>query len=212
MNTISDSITTPLGEVVTKLEINNDSIELLWKKPYPNARSEVYRTDSFFIEKLYFDVDPTIKKYDLQGWHGWIWRMEKRTNISEKLKISCELVTKEHLQYDITSGDKLEAFEASNKHTILHIGTEDAEAMSKRAADNIWLPPRLAEQITFETPLSVAYEGKIKTRVPADLQKPEQFYVQYICAYAKKTPKAQSEDSWLAVDFDFEELEDWVGF
>jgi hypothetical protein len=56
----------------------------------------------------------------------------------------------EQTAFDISSGEHLDAIEASNDSWTLHIGTEDGEIMSSRAENNDWFPSRLRSTVGFD--------------------------------------------------------------
>ena len=57
--------------------------------------------------------------------------------------------TVENVDFDVATGEHLDAIEASNNDWILHIGTEDGEVLNFRAGENDWFPNRLQNKVDF---------------------------------------------------------------
>ncbi len=116
----------------------------------------------------------------------------------------------ENIYFDLANGEHLDAIEASNNDWILHIGTEDGEMMNSRAVNNNWFPHRLQNKKEFYLSFTEMEKNGLVTKIP-DLKIDERLYLQYICAYDKRSNDPTNVNTWLAVDEFKDELENWIG-
>lgn len=209
---INKNYKTPIGIVNCGLASNKPMIEFIENKTYKNGQSEILKTNNFQIELIKFKVKiPLYNGDSLTDSKGWIWRITKRRNGSETIQLNCNLIDFDtNNDFDIATGEHLDAIEASNNDWILHIGTEDGEMLNSRAKANDWFPERFHDNVEFYQSITDMNKDGFTTKIPA-LQLKERLHIQYICAYDKRSDNNEKINTWLAVDEFKDKLENWVG-
>ena len=97
------------------------------------------------------------------------------------------------------SGQFLDAQAFENAEVKLMIGTEDDEAMSRRASSDMWMPKRLTRYIeTTHVPAEYRNDG-LATCIPS-LEMGERCQLQFVVAWEEQAPDCIS--SWFAVEQD----------
>lgn len=203
---------TPLGIVNCGLTSDKKSIDLVDKKTYENGQSEIYKTIDYQIEIIQFKIRvPLYNGGTLTDSNGWIWRINRLKDNSERIQLDCLLKdTVENVDFDVATGEHLDAIEASNNDWILHIGTEDGEILNFRADENDWFPNRLQNKVDFYQSITDMKRNGFITKIP-DLRTDEKIHIQYICAYDKRGSNPENVNTWLAVDEFKRKLENWIG-
>ena len=177
---------------------------------YENGSSETFKTNGHKIEIVSFKIKVPLYNGDsLTDSFGWIFRIEKTTEIVEKLETYCLLdQINDEITFDTATGEHLDAIQADNNEWTLHIGTEDGEVLNLGAENNDWFPPRLQNKVNFYQSITTMKQNGFVTKIP-DLNKGEQIYIQYLTAYDKRDE--QKVNTWLAVDEFKRKLENWIG-
>ena len=203
---------TPLGTVNCGLTSDKSIINMIKNRTYKNGQSEIYQTFDFQIELIEFKIKTPLYNGDtLTNSKGWIWRIIKQRSNLEHLKFDCKLNDPvRDIEYDVATGEHLDAIEARNNDWVLHIGTEDGEIMNSRANKNDWFPIRLKNKIDLFQPITKMNENGLVTKLPG-LRIGERLHIQYICAYDKTSIDINKVNTWLAVDKLKRELENWIG-
>lgn len=201
---------TPLGIISCRLTSDKSEIKLVKQDNYKNGFSETFQTNSFQIELIEFKVNvPLINGDSLTDSKGWIWRLIKTNDNVEQIHLYCRLIDSyENVDYDIATGEHLDAIEASNNDWILNIGTEDYNILHSRASKDDWFPKRIANVINDKSLLTQLEKNGISSVIP-DLIKGEKIHIQFIVAFDYKQP--EKVNTWLAVDQYIRELEKWIG-
>ena len=209
---IDNNYKTPLGIVNCSLTSNKTSIDLIDKKNYEKGQSEIYKSSDFQIEIVQFKIRlPLYNGGSLTDSNGWIWRIIRKDDNSEEIQVDCKLIDPiDNIDYDVATGEHLDAIEASNNDWILHIGTEDGEMMNSRAGNNNWFPPRLQNKKDFYLSFTEMKKNGFITKIP-DLKIDERLHLQYICAYDNRSNDPENVNTWLAVDEFKNKLENWIG-
>lgn len=200
---------TPLGTVNCGLTSDKSLITLIENKTYENGQSEVYKLTDYQIE--FKARMPLYNGGMLTDSNGWIWRIIKKQDSSEKIQLDCRLTEPiADINYDIATGEHLDSIEASNNEWILHIGTEDGEILNSRAVDNDWFPSRLKNKVDFYQSITDMKKDGFVTKIP-DLKMDERLHIQYLCAYDRRNNDRDNVNTWLAVDEFKRKLENWIG-
>lgn len=209
-NLIIKRFETPLGIIACGLKSDNLEIRLIKQDNYKNGFSETFRTKSFQIELIEFKVNvPLINGDSLTDSNGWIWRLTKTNDNVEQIHLYCRLINPiENVDYDIATGEHLDAIEASNKDWILNIGTEDCDILNSRASKDDWFPKRIANVVNDNSLLTHLEKNGISSVIP-DLINGEKIHIHFITAFDQKQP--EKVNTWLAVDQYIRELEKWIG-
>ncbi len=102
---------TPLGEIICKLQSSFSNVEKIEDKEYENGRSSTYRINGYIIDLIEFKIkQPLYTGETVAGSNGWIWRIEKREQSNEKLKLSCMLTNYlDNISFDAATGEHLDA-------------------------------------------------------------------------------------------------------
>ncbi len=200
---------TPLGVVRCGLICSRQDSVIETKK-YENGSSEIFKTDGHKIEIVSFKIRVPLYNGDtLTDSFGWIFRIEKTTDIDEKLETYCLLdKINDEITFDTATGEHLDAIQADSNEWTLHIGTEDGEILNSRAEKDDWFPPRLKNKVDFCQSITEMKQNGFVTKIP-DLNKGEKIHIQYLTAYDKKDE--QKVNTWLAVDEFKRKLENWIG-
>lgn len=200
----------PLGDVVCKLTSNLPTIEKIETKALKNGKLITYQSSGHKIELIEFKIpQPLYNGETLTDSKGWIWRIEKTGISDECLTLNCSLNNySENVMFDTATGEHLDAIEVSNDKWILHIGTEDAEALNLRAKTNDWFPKRLKNTNDLYKSITEIKKTGLVTQIP-NLKKGERIQIHYLTAYDRK--KEQSVNTWLAVDMTKKDLDNWIG-
>lgn len=209
---IDKTYKTPLGIVNCGLTSNKSLIDLVDKKSYENGLSEIFKSTDFLIEIVQFKIRlPLYNGGSLTDSNGYIWRINRLQDNAEIIQLDCLLNdTVENVDFDVATGEHLDAIEASNKDWILHIGTEDGEVLNFRAGENDWFPNRLQNKEDFYKSITDMKRNGFITKIP-DLRTDEKIHIQYICAYDKRSNDPENVNTWLAVDEFKRNLEIWIG-
>lgn len=113
MADINREFKTPLGVVHCGLICNrqDNSIET---KIYENGSSEIFKTEGHRIEIVSFKIRvPLYTGETLTDSFGWIFRIEKTSDIGEKLETYCLLdKTSGEIAFGIATGEHLDAIQA----------------------------------------------------------------------------------------------------
>ncbi|MDJ1469717.1 hypothetical protein [Xanthocytophaga flava] len=199
----------PLGIIKCGLNSQKD-IKLVETKSYRNGKSEMFKTSEHKIEIIEFKIPlPLYNGEMITDSLAWIFRIEKISAINELLETYCLLdIISNNIKFDVTTGQNLNAIEASNNEWILHIGTEDGEMLNLRAQDNNWFPQRLESNLELYQKMTETRKNGFMTKIP-DLQEGEKIHIQYLTAYDKK--EIDNVNTWLAVDEEKRNLEKWIG-
>lgn len=209
MTNIERQFETPLGVVRCGLNCAHydTSVET---KEYKNGHSEIYKTAGHKVEIISFKIRvPLYNGDNLTDSLGWIFRIEKNSDTHESLETYCLLDKKtDDIEFDIATGEHLDAIEAYNQDWTLHIGTEDGEVLYSRAENDDWFPTRLKNKVESYQSITVMKRNGFTTRIP-DLAKDEKVHIQYLIAYDKRD--MEKVNTWLAVDEFKEKLEYWIG-
>ena len=155
------------------------------------------RTDKHKIEIVSFETRvPLYNGENLTDSFGWIFRIEKTTDIDEKLETYCLLdKINDEITFDTATGEHLDAIQADSNEWTLHIGTEDGEILNSRAENDDWFPPeRLKNKVDFYQSITEMKQNGFVTKIP-DLNKGEKIHIQYLTAYDKKD---EAESKYLA--------------
>ena len=200
---------TPLGVIFCGVNFCQP-FSIIDKKEYENGISEIIKTESHLIEIISFKIRlPLYNGQTITDSQGWIFRIEKTKNLNDKLEIFCKLEeNNKNIEFDITTGENLEAISAENSEWILHIGTEDGEILNSRAENGDWFPPRLSNTVNFYKSITEMKKNGFITKIP-DLKMGEKLHLQYLTAYDKNDVK--NGNTWLAVDEFKLKLENWIG-
>lgn len=200
---------TPVGVVRCGLICNRQASSIETKK-YENGSSEIFKTDGHKIEIVSFKIRvPLHNGENLTDSFGWIFRIEKTTDLDEKLETYCLLdKINDEITFDTATGEHLDAIQADSNEWTLHIGTEDGEILNSRAENDDWFPPRLKNKVDFYQSVTEMKQNGFVTKIP-NLNKGEKIHIQYLTAYDKKDD--QKVNTWLAVDEFKRKLENWIG-
>jgi len=206
---IHKSFETPLGEVTCRLNSSSSEISLQDTKAYEHGKSEIYETSGHLIELVEFKIrQPLYNGENVTDSNGWIWRIRKTNPQSEQLETSCFLEPNVGVEFDIATGEHLDAIEAQNDKWTLHIGTEDGEVLNQRAQDEDWFPKRLMNEVDFYQSITKIKTQGVVSTIP-ELELDEKLHLQYLTAYSERS--SESVSSWLAVDEFKTKLENWIG-
>jgi hypothetical protein len=183
---------------------------LLNLKKYENGSSEIFKANGYQVEVISFKIKIPLYNGDLlNDGSGWIFRIEKVSEVDEKLKTYCLLDKKDNkIVFDIATGENLDAIQADDGEWTLHIGTEDGEILRWRAEANDWFPIRIKDEVDFYKSVSEMRQNGFVTNVPS-LRKGEKMHIQYLAAYDRSDD--QKVNTWLAVDESKRNLENWIG-
>lgn len=141
--------------------------------------------------------------------YGWIFRIEKIADTHETIETYCLLDKNiDDIEFDIATGEHLDAIQADSQDWTLHIGTEDGETLNSRAENDDWFLHRLGNKVNFYQSITEMKQNGFVTKIP-DLNKDERIHIQYLTAYDKRDE--QKVNTWLAVDEFIRNLENWIG-
>jgi len=201
----------PLGKVVCGLDASTSSIESIEKNKYQNGHSETFNVGGYKIELVEFKIKQLLYNGGtVANSHGWIWRIEKKEDLNVELNLFCELTNyPEGIDFDIASGEHIDAIEVKNNNWTLHIGTEDGEVMNSRAETNDWFPNRFQNKVDFYQSITQMNKEGFVTEIP-NLKVGEVLHIQFLTAYDKSN--SDTVNTWLAVDESKRKLENWIGF
>lgn len=206
---INKSFETPLGKVTCCLQSTISEIALQETKTYENGKSEIYRTKGHLIEVVEFKIkQPLYNGETVTDSCGWVWRIQSINDQTEELEITCLLSPSNEVEFDIATGEHLDAVGAEDNQWTLHIGTEDGEALNYRAQNDDWFPARLLNKADFYQSITRIKTEGVTSTIPI-LENGEKLHLQYLTAYAERS--AESVRTWLAVDEFKEKLENWIG-
>lgn len=207
---IESTFVTPLGKVVCTLTSSTSDIVHISTTAYKNGTSMSYKIKGHHVELIEFKIrQPLHNGETVKGTHGWIWRIENIGDVANKLMLHCFLTNpSEHINFDVNSGEHLDAIEASDHEWTLHIGTEDGEMIHTRATVDDGFPKRLKDTVDFDRSITKTFPHGFETEIPA-LHIGEHIHIQYLIAYDKSDSDAVN--TWLAVDALKSDLEDWIG-
>lgn len=199
---------TPLGIVRCGLNAQSE-IKLIETKQYKNGESKTIETDGYRVEIIEFKIKlPLYNGQMVADSFGWIFRIEKTSNTGKLTEMYCLLDTMSTMDFDVTSGQYLNAIAASNNEWILHIGTEDGEMVHIRSQEDNWLPRRFENEIKLYQEITETRQNGFSTKVPP-LNEGEKIHIQYLIAYDKAD--RNNVNTWLAVDETKSKLEKWIG-
>lgn len=148
------------------------------------------------------------KEMKIEDSLGWLWNIEKKNDIQEKLRITCSLINpSSNLSSEIDDGEWLDAIRITNTSKVMHIGTEDCESFFSRCKSSDCMPNRFIDFFddglncyTFHNFMQYGF----KTQVP-DLYPGEKICFQYLSAIDKKEIIVNSKiennlSTWFAVE------------
>ncbi len=199
---IKDSFKTNLGEI--ELTLTSESEFQYVISDNLKAENENYR-----IKIIFLDLNKKIIGKQVEISRGWRIFIEKKSNHTENLKIFCKLLNNNpEMNWDYASGENLDSVVIENDTEILHIGTEDGDAMKFRAENDDWFPVRLKNEISLEKPITNYIDFGFESRIP-DLAINEQFYLHFLISTAK-SDKSDKENisTWIEVDRSKKELDE----
>ena len=201
---LKDTFETNLGEI--ELSINSE-----YKVQYLVNNNLKVETENHKIEVVVIDLKKLElpKDMKIENSKGWRIYIEKKSEKSEKIIVICKLLNKNaENTWDYDSGENLDAVEIENGKELLHIGTEDGEAMKWRAENNDWFPNRLKNEINLEKPLTNYIDFGFESKIP-NLEINEKIYLHFLIA-TRKTKKNDNENisTWIAVDRNKNELDE----
>ena len=201
---LKDTFETNLG--VIELSINSE-----YKVQYLVNSNLKVETENHKIEVVVIDLKKLElpKHMKIENSKGWRIYIEKKSEKSEKLNVICKLLNKNaENTWNYDSGENLDAVEIENGKELLHIGTEDGEAMKWRAENNDWFPNRLKNEINLEKPLTNYIDFGFVSKIP-NLEINENIYLHFLIA-TRKTEKNDNENisTWIAVDRNKNELDE----
>lgn len=207
---INKTFKTPIGIVACGLTSDVSNIEEITTIEYKNGNSTIYQIDSCKIELIEFKVrQPLYNGETTTDSSGWIWRIETSKDMQQNIQLHCALIEYQNtVEFEIATGEHLDAIEASDDKWILHIGTEDGEILNSRAELNDWFPRRLSEKFNAYQSITKILKNGFQTNIPK-LQIGENIQIQYLTAYDQKNE--ESVNTWLAVDEFKNKLENWIG-
>ena len=206
---IEKQFETPLGTI--RCGIISDGFEKTFDiQKYENGNSEIFKTIGHKVEIIIFKIRLPLYNGDiLTDSFGCIFRIVKTADIDEKIETYCLLDKyKDDVEFDVASGEHLDAILAENNEWNLHIGTEDGEGLNSRAENKNWFPARLKSNLNLENSITEMKENGFVTKIPS-LDKNEKIHIQFLTAYDRKDEK--KINTWLAVDETKQNLENWIG-
>jgi hypothetical protein len=159
---LKDTFETNLGEI--ELSIKSE-----YEIKYSVKDNFKIETENHKIEILVIDLNELVfpEHMKIENSKGWRIYIEKKSEKSEKLYVICKLINRNpENTWDYNSGENLDAVEIENRKELLHIGTEDAEAMKWRAANNDWFPTRLKNEISLEKPITNYIDFGFESIIP----------------------------------------------
>ncbi|MCB9361123.1 MAG: hypothetical protein H6587_05275 [Flavobacteriales bacterium] len=201
---------TPIGKVICGLDSSELNIKSIATNSFENGQSETFEIFGYNIELVEFKIrQPLYNGDNVTDSQGWIWRIEKNEDSETTLTLSCKLTDfNNSIDFDVATGEHLDAIEATNSHWTLHIGTEDGEIMNYRAELNDWFPTRLQNKVDSYQSITQMLKNGFETKIP-QLKVGEKLHIQFITAYDKRN--SESINTWLAVDEFKSKLENWIG-
>ena len=202
---LKDTFETNLGEI--ELAIKSEYEIQYSVKDNLKIEAENHKIEVLVIDLNELEFPEHMKIENSKGWRIYI---EKKSEKSEKLYVICKLINKNpDNTWNYNSGENLDAVEIENRKELLHIGTEDAEAMKWRAENNDWFPIRLKNEISLEKPITNYIDFGFESIIP-NLEINEKLYLHFLIATRKKTEKNDNENisTWIAVDNSKKELDE----
>jgi hypothetical protein len=180
---------TPLGTVSCGFKGDPAIVEVLGPYTHSNGCSTLNITPNYKVESISFKL-PAEDDYKehITASHGWLWRIEKLTDVADPMEIYCKISAQRKINYGTACGEALDAIEAYDDDWSLHIGTEDGEALQYRAINNDGMPERLKEQLDFGRSFTTLKRTGLYTQVP-NLNKGENFHIHYLTAYVSEARK-----------------------
>lgn len=186
-------------------------------------RAARIETGSFAINLFEYSLDDlSLPDGDtIDGSSGWSYYISKRGSMPENLQITTGMKGKNPdsvISAAPHTGQFLDCIAMENNTHILHIGTEDGEALEIRSQHNDHMPARFSSVLGFQDDdfLSFTHRSQrgFRTTVP-DLLEDETVYFQYLCAWNKKVFREDGActncfSSNLAVDRRKTEIEDKI--
>ncbi|CAM3633337.1 hypothetical protein MUGA111182_00340 [Mucilaginibacter galii] len=200
---------TPLGTVSCGFKADSAVVEVLGPYNQPNGYCTLTIMPNYKVESINFKLPAgdDYKEHNTAS-HGWLWRIEKLTDVVDPVELYCKISTQRKINYGAACGEALDAIEAYDDEWSLNIGTEDGEAMRNRGMNSDGMPERLKDQLDFHKSFTILKRTGLYTKVP-HLNKGEHFHIHYLMAYGKRS--AEDISTWLAVDTPKRKLENWVG-
>jgi hypothetical protein len=191
------------------LASDKSKLQFVGKKAYENGQSELFEAEAHQVELIEFKSWPLYNGEAVAASYGWIWKIQKLNNGVESLETFCFFENQNGMvDFDTACGESLDAIEVSNETWILHIGTEDGEALNARAAKEDEFPARLENRTNFYQSITQLQKNGLITAIP-ELHKGERLHLQYLAAFDRKIEG--KVNTWLAVEQDKRKLENWIG-
>ncbi|GAB4034757.1 hypothetical protein [Spirosoma jeollabukense] len=208
MNLIERNFDTPLGLVSCGFKCIK--VQLFETKKYINGESEIFSSLAHRVEVVTFKIrQPLYNGETVAGSNGWLIRIERIADVDEEIESFCVLKAKNSdVNFDVATGESLDAIEAFNNDWTLHIGTEDGEMLRSRAELDDWFPPRLKDRVDFSISITQMRKNGFTTHLP-HLKVGEKISVHYLTAYDTRSERKVS--TWLAVEESKRALENWIG-
>jgi hypothetical protein len=198
-NILTDNLETKLGEIRLCIESDlNESFE---------CKDDIIKTSNYLIQikKLPSVENLFSTNLNIESSKAWRIYITKRSDFSENLKIYCKLKNSTRdIQSYHDSGERLDAIGIEDNENILHIGTEDGEAMQNRSNVSDWFPSRFKKVVSIENSFTKYSDLGFETCVPY-LENGEKIYFHYIVATNSKN--RNKADTWFAVGIDKQELD-----
>ena len=138
--------------------------------------------------------------------HGWLWTFKKVGTSEENLHLKCYLKPTCAVESYNDSGQYLDALGIENDSKVMHIGTEDPEALYNRAKNSDYMPKRLLKEPSnrdYYQGYTNYIENGFKTEIPGLLEN-ELVYFQYLYAIntrkqSAKYPDEEDSSTWYSV-------------
>jgi len=194
-------------------ELGRVSCEILSDCEFETKLSElsdstVIKTNSHLCElvEIKLSNDWVPKGMSFEESKGWLWKIRKIGPAEEKLKLRCVLNPDVEVSSSPDTGENLDSIEIEGKSKVLHIGTEDPEALYYRAEKSDCMPNRLVNE--SETRYALIYtnylEYGFETEIP-ELFENETIYFHYLYAInsikqSSAHPDELDISTWFAVE------------
>lgn len=174
-----------------------------------SPRSTIIKTNSHICELIEISLrnEWLPKGMSFEESHGWLWKIKRVNTGKEKLNLRCALMPYGEVSSSPDTGENLDAIEIESETKVLHIGTEDPEALYCRAEKSDYMPNRLIKENKingYALEYTKYLEYGFETEIP-ELKENEVVYFQYL--YAVNTIKLSVEhpderdiSTWFAVE------------
>ena len=164
------------------------------------AKAYSWNAPEFQAEAIFGRINPRIPKHMtiLDCW-AIVWRVQVLSSPCVVRAVAQWAPDFLWTECGPESGQFLDAQAFENSTVKLMIGTEDDEAMSRRASSDSWMPKRLTRYIEMtHVPAEYLNDG-LATWVPS-LELDDRCQLQFVVAWEEQAPDCIS--SWFAVEQD----------